>query len=135
MIAARVELQPIGDGSNLFEGSLVPERPGTYLLEAEDLSDRPGELKPSVAVRVERPDIEFRRTNADHALLERLAGATGGQLVDLDRLSQGFSRIRNRSAQIPDDITEPLWDSKLVLILFALIISIEWLLRKAFGLL
>jgi hypothetical protein len=37
--------------------------------------------------------------------------------------------------QIPDDIVEPLWDSRLALILFILTISAEWIMRKAFGLL
>jgi hypothetical protein len=56
-------------------------------------------------------------------------------VIELDQLETEFGAIRDRSVQIPDDITEPLWDSKLTLVLFALMISMEWALRKVFGLL
>jgi len=105
------------------------------VLDAPDIAQKPGAPPPSVAIRVERPDIEFRRPQADHETLERIAVATDGRLVDLDRLNDEFASVQDRSVQIPDDVTEPLWDSKLVLILFVLIISTEWVLRKAFGLL
>ncbi len=72
---------------------------------------------------------------ADHETLERIASATGGRVINLDELETVFGEIRDRSVRIPDDIVEPLWDSKLVLGLFVLMISMEWVLRKAFGLL
>ena len=86
-------------------------------------------------VRVERPDLEGRRVEADHEALEHIASATGGRVIELDDLEKVFGEIRDRSVRIPDDIVEPLWDSKLVLGLFVLMILMEWVLRKAFGLL
>ena len=94
-----------------------------------------GEGTPSVAVRVEQPDLEARRPEANHDVLKRIAEATGGQVVELDQLEKVFGTIRDRNVQIPDDVTESLWDSKLILMLFVLMISLEWILRKAFGLL
>jgi len=134
-MVSKIELHRTGEESNLFEGAFVPAKPGSYVLDAPDIAQKPGETRPSVAIRVERPDIEFRRPQADHETLERIAVATDGRLVDLDRLNDEFASVQDRSVQIPDDVTEPLWDSKLVLILFVLIISTEWVLRKAFGLL
>jgi hypothetical protein len=67
-------------------------------------------------------------------VLARIASSTGGQLVELDQLEEAFETIRDRSVQVPDDVIEPLWDSRLALMLFALMISMEWILRKAFGL-
>ena len=73
-------------------------------------------------------------TDQKNDALERIAAATGGRVVEPDEIEEVFASIRDRSARIPDDIREPLWDSKLIFVLFALIISSEWVLRKAFGL-
>ena len=89
----------------------------------------------SAAILVQRPDLEARRPEADHDVLNRIASATGGRVLDLDQLETGFATIRDRSVQIPDDVTEPLWDSKLALMLFVVLISMEWVVRKACGLL
>ena len=104
-------------------------------MEAASISPRPGDRSASVLVRVQRPDLEARRPEADYEALERIAAATGGQVLELDQLEMEFGNIRDRSVQIPDDLIESLWDSKLVLALFVFMISMEWGLRKAFGLL
>jgi hypothetical protein len=137
-VMARFDVNRISPSSGLFEGTYVAPHAGTFALKTEDILPRPGESSragTSVFVRVEQPDVEARRQEANHEVLERIAGSTGGRVIELDQLETEFGAIRDRSVQIPDDITEPLWDSKLVLALFALMISMEWTLRKVFGLL
>ena len=135
LIPTRFEAHRISPQSSVFEGAYVPPHPGGFSLEAADISPRPGDRSASVLVRVERPDLEARRPEADYEALERIAAATGGRVLELDQLESEFATVRDRSVQIPDDLVETLWDSKLVLVLFVLMISIEWGLRKAFGLL
>ena len=134
-VAARFPLHRLGPESNIFEGSWLPPRPGSFALQADGLGEGRGGGSPTVAIRVEQPDLEAQQPEANHQALERIAEATGGQMVELDQLESVFSTIRDRNVQIPDDIRESLWDSKLVLMLFVLVISMEWILRKAFGLL
>lgn len=133
--AGRFTVHRLGPESNRFEGSTVPDQPGSYLLTVAGLPPRPGEREVSAAILVHWPDLEARRPEADHEVLNRIASATGGRVLDLDQLETGFATIRDRSVQIPDDVTEPLWDSKLALMLFVVLISIEWVVRKACGLL
>ena len=135
LIPTRFEAHRISPQSSVFEGAYVPPHPGGFSLEAADISPRPGDRSASVLVRVERPDLEARRPEADYEALERIAAATGGRVLELDQLESEFATVRDRSVQIPDDVVETLWDSKLVLVLFVLMISTEWGLRKAFGLL
>ncbi|MEK7757670.1 MAG: hypothetical protein AAB385_10710, partial [Planctomycetota bacterium] len=137
-VAARFDVHRISPQSSIFEGAYVPPHPGGFSLEAADIAPRPGPPaadSASVLVRVERPDLEARRPEADYEALERIAAATGGRVLELDQLEGDFAAIRDRSVQIPDDVIETLWDSKLILMLFVLMISTEWGLRKAFGLL
>jgi hypothetical protein len=137
-ITSRFEVHRISPRSNLYEGTYVAPHPGAFVLTTEDIGPRPGEprrFEAPAIVRVERPDLEARRPEADHEVLVRIAEATGGRVVELDQLKREFGAIRDRSARIPDDISEPLWDSRLVFMLFVLLISAEWILRKGFGLL
>lgn len=134
-VVGRLALQRIGRDSNLFEGSWIPPRPGNYIVQAAEIAPDPADQPISVPLRVNRPDLESQRAQANHAALERMASATNGKVLELDQLESGFGDIQDRSIQIPDDIEEPLWDSKLVLVLFVTMISMEWATRKALGLL
>jgi hypothetical protein len=133
-LVGRFAVSRLSPESSVFEGAWVAPTPGRLAIEAADLTARPGELPPSVLVQVQTPNLEAQRPEADHAVLEQIAEATGGRVIGLDALEAGFGQIRNRSVLVPDDIVEPLWDSRLALILFATMISMEWVLRKAFGL-
>ena len=131
----RFLLHRLSADANEFEGTWVPPHPGNYTLSVSDFSPNPGESVPTVSLRVERPNLESKSRQADHALLERLADASGGRVIELDQLTEVLGTIANRSVRIPDDVVEPLWDSKLVFGLFALMISMEWVSRKIMGLL
>lgn len=128
-------LTRIGPHSRVFEGALIPPRAGSLVFMAEEIRLNPTEKLPTVRVRVHEPDLETGRPEANHQVLRRLAGGTGGRILELDSLTQGLAQIANRSVQIPDDVVEPLWDSKFALMVFLLLITTEWVLRKAFGLL
>jgi hypothetical protein len=130
-----IQAQRLAPQSNQFEGHFLPSAPGTFTVTAPDISAAGGGRSASAVFRVEKPDLELRHRDADHQTLMRIASATGGKLLDLSELEAQLGEIRDRSVQIPDDITESLWDSRLVFVLFVLMISIEWGLRKAFGLL
>lgn len=134
-VVGRLDVYRLGGDSNLFEGSWTPPRPGSYSAQSLDLITIASQRELSAPFRVRAPDLEARRPEADHAMLERIANATNGRVLDLDELESGFSTIRDRSVQIPDDIEEPLWDSKLVLMLFVGMITMEWIIRKALGML
>lgn len=134
-LVGRLPLQRIGRDSNLFEGTWIPPRPGSYIIQVSEVPADPGEQPIAVTLRVNRPDLESQHSEADHAALERMANATNGIVLELDELESGFRNIQDRSVQIPDDVEEPLWDSKLVLVLFVTMISMEWAVRKALGLL
>lgn len=130
-----LEAHRLGSHSNLFEGAFVPVGPGSFVVRAVSLGAESQKEAPFAAFRVARPDLEFRRPEADHDVLALMAETTGGQLIPLDQLSAGLAVIPDESVRIPDDVVEPLWDSKLVVILFVCLITLEWVLRKAYGLL
>lgn len=133
---ARVDGKRLSGSSPLFEGSFIPPEPGTFTVSVENAPPVGPAFQPAAAaasIRVERATLESRRPEADHAALKHLAAETGGEVVPLDRLAAVFGELRDRSVRIPDDVSETLWDSKLAFILFAMLITAEWILRKVYG--
>lgn len=130
----QIEVHRLGPNSNRYEGVFVAPTPGQYAMRVDGVGQRIGTRGPSASLRVNRPDLEARRIEANHDVLKRIAEETNGALIDLDELIDVCSTIPDRSVQIPDDVTEPLWDSKIALALFAVLLTIEWVLRKATGL-
>ena len=133
---AKVDGKRLSGSSPLFEGSFIPPSPGTFTFTVEGLAPEGPDSQPAAAVasiRVERATLESRRPEADHATLKHLAAETEGEMVALDRLDEALGVLRDRSVRVPDDVSETLWDSKLAFILFAMLITAEWILRKAYG--
>lgn len=129
-----ISLYPVGGRTQTYEGSYLPPGAGGYRLDVEEFGS-PADWQPAATtLRVDKPDREGRRPEADHATLARIADGTGGRVITLNELEAVFGSIPDRSIQIPDDIVEPLWDSRLFLILFFAVLTMEWVLRKAFGL-
>ncbi len=133
-VVGRLDARRLDSEENVFEAVYLPPYPGRFLFEAGGLAFRDTERAVSAPVQVEEPDLEGRQPEANHEVLRRIADATGGAVIELDQLKEAFGAIPDGSVKIPDDVTEPLWDSRLLLGLFVLLISMEWGLRKAFGL-
>ncbi len=131
----RVEATKLGPNANIYEGALFPPNPGRFKLQSEHILSATDEVKPEATLVVNQPDLEKKALHADHETLRRLAEATGGEVVPLDNMREAFANIRDRTALVPDDLSEPLWDSRLVLILFLFLIGVEWITRKAAGML
>ncbi|NOS99306.1 MAG: VWA domain-containing protein [Phycisphaerales bacterium] len=131
----RITLTRIGESVPRFEGSFTPRRAGTYALTPDESVVGSGGRDIKTVVYVSDADLERRRTQADHDGLARLAAETGGRTMELDEIADVTGGILDRSRRIPDDFVEPLWDSRLVLTVFILMIGCEWVLRKSRGLL
>jgi hypothetical protein len=130
-----VKAQRLAVQSNLFEANFLPPGQGTFTITAPEMAVAGMGRVASATFRVAKPDLELRHRDADHQTLMRIASLTGGKVLRISELAPQLGEIPDRSVQIPDDITESLWDSRLVFLLFVLMILTEWGLRKAFGLL
>ena len=80
-------------------------------------------------------DPERVRPEADYQALMQLADRSGGAFhVATDNLGALARSIPDRSVDVPDDVEESLWDTRLALLLFMGLIMTEWIIRKAVGL-
>jgi len=84
------------------------------------------------AVDLEAHEFQSIRTN--RPLLERIAGFTGGQVIELDAIDSFVRSLPSRDAPITDAWIKPLWDLRGILpavFLFVLMcFACEWTLRR-----
>lgn len=81
-------------------------------------------------VEVALPDDELRRPETDHEQLQMLADETGGTVTlasDLETLPE----LPNRASRRLFERTESLWDTPLALTLVLLLLTFEWVGRRA----
>ncbi|MEK6675711.1 MAG: hypothetical protein AABZ47_08660, partial [Planctomycetota bacterium] len=130
----RLEAHRSAPESNRFDAAGVPPKPGRYAVHIDDTTLSATESPPTVLIRVEQPNLESRRPEANHELLQRITEATGGRFLEPDQLESELGAIPDRNVQIPDDVVESLTDAPLPYVLFCVLITVEWVLRRRFGL-
>lgn len=125
----------------VYEGDYVPLREGdwAFQLDKDDVESRfgiapdPGgrELTmPRVQVHVAQSGQEIRDLSIDTKEFPRLAVRTNGRNISLAKLPELAESVPDLSRQINDDQDFRLWDNRLTLFVFALLITAEWILRK-----
>ena len=84
----------------------------------------------TLSFRVEPPRTEIDRPTQNRALLEQLASATGGAVVDVADLDQLDKQITVREVQRVLEYREEVWDAPLLFGTAFLLLVFEWLMRK-----
>ena len=121
--------------AGLYEATYVPRQPGAYRAQvtvtAPDASDV-GQVQ--TGWTSDPAAEEFRDLRANHALLERVARATGGQLVAASDLEEFVTTLPTRHAQITEPYVRPVWHQPWVFLLAILCLAAEWGIRRWKGL-
>lgn len=120
--------------SKHFQGSFLSKEVGQ--LEVVFQPRRYGLDLPDVRAffEVDRQSLEDRKPEANVEMMARLAESTGGKVVQPWDAATIPDLIPDRKYVVPDDIVETVWDSKLAMMMFVILIGAEWILRKLNGL-
>ncbi|GAG32635.1 unnamed protein product, partial [marine sediment metagenome] len=132
--AGEFTLTRLGPKARIFEGRFTPPAQGAYVVTADLEPPAMQGAAPQAGVQVQATSLELLDGAADHEALGQLAKQTGGTALYLDELDGLASLLPDRRVKIPDDLAEPIWDTRLVLGLMVLVLAAEWGLRKWFGL-
>ena len=131
----KLTAEPVLSETGLFEATYVPRRDGSYFARAV-VTDADGlnlgDAENGWSVDLEAREFQSIRTN--RPLLERIAGFTGGRLVELDALDSFARSLPSLNAPVMDTWIRPLWDLRGILpavFLFVLMCFVgEWALRR-----
>ncbi len=131
----RVALRRQASDSHRAHGEFTADRVGRFSIVADAALVPAGKRAVSTAISVAAVDRERERPEADEDFMIALAESTGGQFARVGNdWRPVIGAIPDRSMQIPADIEESIWDSRLVLLLFTTLIVAEWIMRKWIGL-
>ena len=133
---ARIRLSYVSSSGGRYEGVLSRLGAGRYYVKLV-VPGREAELKDLAAsfAVTSAPIRELTDLAANRPLMARLASGTSGRLyapADLPELTRHLPRVdwtEKNSRQTP------LWESFYFLVPFALVITVEWIVRKRQGLL
>jgi uncharacterized membrane protein len=119
--------------ADYYVASWTADSVGQFTLRVPALAGREG-AEQAIAVKV--PRLELSQPAVDRTLLSRIASETNGELVEYDQARGRLPMLLTSAAKIvPVDTHQRLWDAPLAMVIFVLLITLEWVLRKVYGML
>lgn len=112
------------------------QTPGDYAIEIQ--ATQKGQDIGSLKARflVFQQDLELDNASADSATLESLAVMTGGKSIAPEQLPDLIKELTERTAtlEIQQETKKTFWDSWPFFLMIVLLLSLDWYLRKRWGL-
>jgi hypothetical protein len=116
-----------------YEGQYRPDDTGLYRIWAGDEDES---TRATSKFTVFIPDREDDEPILDVATLKELAAeSAGGKFFAVDEVGRLNEEIQKNDVMLRETKEDDLWDSPLVFLVFATLITAEWILRKIFRML
>jgi len=116
-----------------YEGQYRPDDTGLYRIWAGDEDES---TRATAKFTVFIPDREDDEPILDVATLKELAAeSAGGKFFPVDEVGKLNEEIQKNDVMLRETKEDDLWDSPLVYLVFAIIITTEWIVRKIFRML
>ncbi len=126
------ELRLVPNRPGHYEGAFVPAQTGLHEIEVtlrDEGSATP--VRVTKQITVETPRVEFADPRLNRALLTDMAERSKGRYFALEEADQVAQAIPERRETITvSERPQNLWDTNRLLGLLALLLTIEWALRK-----
>jgi uncharacterized membrane protein len=130
-----LDAEPSNEHPGIYSTVFVPKKSGAYHLVAEVVDGDGESLAPAEAGWVHSPIVdEFQSIGVNPGLLEKLAEATNGEVVQAEELNDFVSNLSSKPMPVMTAWTMPLWDSPIVFLVVLACLLGEWGLRRSKGL-
>lgn len=127
-------LAPVPLGLGAYQASFRPPKSGVYraVVTASDEGEQLGRVEFEFVVG--QAVTEFDRVDVDELTLRAVAGETGGEFHTLVTAGQIPEQIEQKRRRITHRNELNLWNAPGFFLIFLGCVSLEWVLRKKFGL-
>lgn len=131
----QINLNPSRQANGRYQGDLRYLPVGEYTTQISATLNGVSLGTDTGGFTVGEASIEFDRTRMNQTMLTRLSAMTGGRFYRVEEADQLLDDLSfpDITIQVTQDIQ--IWNHPLVLILFILLLTAEWLLRRRYGLL
>lgn len=127
--------QGAAQGGGRYAGTLGGLGEGTYELRLRTPLDGTEGIDPVLPLMVQRSaEAELANIAGDRDFLQRLADATGGRCLNLEQVGQLPQLLSESRERRPRTLELPLWQSAYLFLFVLGCWTIEWSMRKRFGL-
>ncbi|MCY3023867.1 MAG: glutamine amidotransferase, partial [Planctomycetota bacterium] len=129
--------EEIGMGPGEYEKRVMPSLPGSYRFRVNAVAFGGRVIgTDSVDIQVTAPDVEHDNPKANLGLLRRIASLSGGMYCDPEHAAEAFQALLRRQAGYSRTVTDvrELWNQPWLLGVFIGLLTLEWALRKRWGL-
>ncbi len=128
-----LSMQREGSDNTRFKTSLPPMGSGRYRIRGKaDLPDRTIE-SPPLDITVSDVSVEFQRVNQDRSNLELIAAQSGGFYLGEGSIDDFAKRVELDPTRTPTTSEVTLRTSLVVFAAIITLLSLEWIIRKRFG--
>ncbi len=131
---ASVTLTRESDRGARFVTAFRPERPGLYRIRVEARRDGTALGVDDRWFLVGGGDREFADPKLNEGVLRRLARASGGRYALADQAGDLASWLEASAPPPAEPVRRDLWDQPWAFALLVLLLSLEWMLRRQWGL-
>lgn len=128
----KITLRRESDARGVFTGAINQLAEGKYRawLATPTLDGEP----PATTFRILPPDQELTRKQMDSSDLRLAAKISRGKFYSVNQADQLFASLpTGRQVRIQSQPPEPLWNSWVLALVFLVLVTGEWLLRKRVG--
>jgi hypothetical protein len=129
-----VVFEPDARRQGRYRLQLEPLPPGEYVVTASEVTGSGGGLAGTASFSVVPVSVEFLKTSRDAAVLEEVAGETGGAYLEASRLAALASRLSFKEQRMERREAHELGRSIFVFVGIVAFLASEWILRKIWGL-
>jgi len=124
-------LESLPGAAGVYSAEWLPPEAGTYRAVVKG----PKGTASAANFVVEAVDLEMQEPEQNEALLRRVAQVSGGAYLRLSEAAALPERLPDNPRRTTTRVERDLWSAPLPLLLFILLLTAEWGLRKAKGLL
>ncbi len=127
------KLQKDASQPNYYTTSFAADRLGRFTLRLpEEFIPDPRALDQHIDVIV--PRLELVQPQVNRVSLQRLAAESGGQALSYDEARTKLpDLIQSAARTIALVLSVPLWNTRAAMLIFVLLVTAEWVLRKVYG--
>jgi hypothetical protein len=132
LVGSESLLRQAGGSGDQYGGSFIADRVGKFVLQVPPVAAGMDAMTSSLEVNL--PQMELNDPRVDRIRMSRLASETLGQSIDFKSAADQLDAIPSAEKVVPKISAQPLWGAPLIEIIFACLISTEWIARKLNGL-